>query len=158
MRGWFAAVLHEEMLKDSRIWCLTGDLGYGALDLIRDDFPDRFVNVGAAENLLVGAGVGLALKGKVPFLYSITPFLLYRPFEWLRNYLHHEKIPVRLVGSGVDDDYKLDGISHHCFEAKQVLSCVPNIACYWPEHKESIPEMVHSMIQFSEPSFIALRR
>ena len=77
IRGWFAAALHDEMEKNDKIWCLTGDLGYGMLDKIRDDFPKRFVNVGASEQLLLGAGVGLALSGQIPFCYSITTFLVY---------------------------------------------------------------------------------
>ena len=108
IRGWFAAALHDEMEKDDRIWLLTGDLGYGMLDQIRDDFPERYLNVGASEQLLIGAGVGLALSGKIPFCYSITTFLIYRAFEWHRNYLNHEKIPVMLIGSGYEDDYSHD--------------------------------------------------
>jgi transketolase len=77
IRGWFGRALYFEMQKDERIWCLTGDLGFGLLDQIRNDFPKRFVNVGASEQALVGAGVGLALSGKIPFCYSITTFLIY---------------------------------------------------------------------------------
>lgn len=158
IRGWFAAALHEEMSKDDRIWLLTGDLGYGMLDQIRDDYPDRFVNVGASEQLLVGAGVGLALSGKIPFCYSITTFLLYRPFEWIRNYINHERIPVRLIGSGWGDDYRHDGVTHQPLEGREVLALFPNIAKYFPATKEEVPEMVRSMIETSEPAFMCLRR
>lgn len=158
IRGWFAAALHDEMEKDERIWCLTGDLGYLMLDKIRDDFPDRFVNVGASEQLLIGAGVGLALSGKIPFCYSITTFLIYRPFEWLRNYLHHENIPVILVGSGWEKDYEHDGISHQPFEAGKVLDCLPNIQQLYPDYKEELPFMVNEMVANPKPSFLCLRR
>lgn len=158
IRGWFAAALHEEMSKDDRIWLLTGDLGFLMLDSIRDDFPDRFVNVGASEQLLIGAGVGLALSGKIPFCYSITTFLLYRPFEWIRNYVNHERIPVRLIGSGWADDYKHDGITHQPHEGRQVLSIFPNIAKYFPVTKEEVPMCVENMIKMNEPSFLCLRR
>ena len=158
IRGWFAAALHTEMEKDDRIWCLTGDLGYGMLDTIRDDFPDRFRNVGASEQLLIGAGVGLSLSGKIPFCYSITTFLIYRPFEWLRNYLHHENIPVMLIGSGWDKDYEHDGISHQPFEAGQVLDCLPNIQQLYPDYKEELPFMVREMVENPKPTFLCLRR
>ena len=146
------------MEKDDRIWCLTGDLGYGMLDDIRDDFPERFLNVGASEQLLVGAGVGLALSGKVPFCYSITTFLIYRSFEWLRNYLHHEQIPVMLVGSGYEDDYKHDGITHQPFEVREVLNCLPNVKQFYPQQKEVVPDLVKMLISAQKPSFLCLRR
>ena len=158
IRGWFAAALHTEMEKNDRIWCLTGDLGYGMLDQIRDDFPDRFRNVGASEQLLVGAGVGLALSGKIPFCYSITTFLIYRAFEWHRNYLNHEQIPVMLIGSGYGDDYKHDGISHQPWEVGQVLDCLPNITQLYPDYKEELPFMVREMVQKLQPTFLCLRR
>lgn len=158
IRGWFAAALHDEMEKDERVWCLTGDLGWGMLDKIRDDFPDRFRNVGASEQTLIGAGVGLALSGKIPFVYSITTFLIYRAFEWHRNFLHHENIPVLLVGSGLDDDYKHDGISHQPFEVREVLGTLPNIVQFYPKQKEVIPDLVKMMISANKPSFLCLRR
>lgn len=158
IRGWFAAELHDHMSKDDRIWCLTGDLGYAMLDKIRDDFPDRFINVGASEQLMIGSAVGLALSGKIPFVYSITTFLIYRPFEWIRNMLQHEGIPVRLVGSGLDDDYKHDGITHQPHEVEEVMELFPRILTYWPSIKEEIPEVVEHMIRNDQPSFLCLRR
>lgn len=158
IRGWFAAALHDEMEKNDKIWLLTADLGYGMLDQIRDDFPERFVNVGASEQLMIGAGVGLALSGKIPFCYSITTFLIYRPFEWLRNYLWYEDIPVFLIGSGMDNDYEHDGISHQPYEIKRVLNVLPNIEQYYPEEKESVPICLRTMIEQAKPAFMCLRR
>lgn len=160
IRGWFAAALHDEMKKDNRIWLLTGDLGYGMLDQIRDDFPDRFVNVGASEQVLIGAGVGLALSGKIPFCYSITTFLLFRPFEWVRNYLNHEQIPVRMIGSGLGKDYAHDGISHQPSrrEVGWYFDQFNNIDMYIPNDKESVPTELKTMIATNAPSFMCLRR
>lgn len=158
IRGWFAAALHEEMKTDDRIWVLTGDLGWGMLNDIRDDYPERFLNVGASEQVLLGAGVGLALEGKIPVCYSITTFLLYRAFEWVRNYLQHESIPVRLVGSGFADDYKHDGFTHQPWEVKRVMYLFNNIVTYFPEKKEEIPMIVKQMIYENHPCFLCLRR
>jgi transketolase len=157
-RGWFAHELHGEMAKNKDIWVITADLGYGMLDNIRDYFPDRFVNTGAAEQGAVGVATGLALKGKIPFVYSITPFTLYRPYEWIRNYVNHENIPVKLVGAGRDQDYKVDGFTHWAEEAKPVLDTLPNVVQYWPETKEDVPDMLSDMIANGKPSFISLRR
>lgn len=158
IRGWFAAALHDEMEKDERIWLLTADLGYGMLDQIRDDFPDRFVNVGASEQAMIGAGVGLALSGKIPFCYSITTFLLYRPFEWIRNYINHEQIPVMLIGSGFRDDYKHDGISHQPENLDLYFQQFENIIFHIPADKAMVPGIVERMVGYNQPSFMCLRR
>ena len=158
IRGWFAAALHNEMRDNENIWCLTGDLGWGMLDKIRDDFPDRFVNVGASEQALVGAGVGLALSGKIPFCYSITTFLIFRPYEWIRNYINHEQIPVYLIGSGYGDDYKHDGITHQPHDIHKVMEVFENVRQYYPTTKEEVPELLRSMIMRNKPAFMCLRR
>lgn len=158
IRGYFAYELHQQMSKDSSIWVVTGDLGYRMLDSIRRDYPDRFINAGAAEQAAVGMGVGLALMGKKPFVYSITPFLLYRPFETIRNYIHHEKIPVRLVGSGFFHDYAHDGYSHWATEQVGVMNLLRNIKAEYPETKEEIPELVDKMVKEDKPWYINLRR
>ena len=157
-RGYFAYELHAKMAENKDIWVVTGDLGYGMLDKIRDDYPERFVNVGAAEQAGIGISCGLALKGKVPVFYSITPFVLFRPYEWLRNYVNHEKIPVKLVGGGRDKEYNADGFTHWAEEAKPILDTLPNIQQYWPETKEETPEMLGKMLNNGKPSFISLTR
>lgn len=157
-RGYFAYALYKQMKKDKDIVLLCLDLGYGMFDARFRDFPNRCYNLGASEQAGVGVAVGMALSGKKVFIYSITNFLVFRPFEWLRNYLNHEKIPVKLVASGRDKDYAHDGISHWSEEAKQVLDCLPNIKQYWPETKEEIPAMVKKMVENNQPSFISLRR
>ena len=81
MRRLFADTLYEQMKTNDRIWLLTADLGYKLWDQIRDDFPDRYLNVGAAEQAMLDIACGLALEGKIPFCYSITTFLIYRPFD-----------------------------------------------------------------------------
>jgi len=158
MRGHFAGCLYNEMRTNSGIILVACDLGYKMFDRIRDDMPGQFLNAGAAEQAAVGIATGMALKDKVPFVYSITPFTVYRPYEWLRNYLHHEGIPVNLIGSGRDTDYYHDGFTHHAEEARAVLDTVPNIVQFWPETKEEIPEMLEEMIANKKPSFISLKR
>lgn len=157
-RGFFAHELHKQMRKNHKIWVITGDLGYGMLDRIRDDFPDRFINVGAAEQAMMGIAVGLALEGKIPFVYSITTFLLCRPFETIRNYVNGEAIPVRLVGSGRNKDYLRDGISHWPLDDKKIMKVFKEIKSCWPEAKEEIPDLVREMIRINVPWYVNLKR
>jgi transketolase len=158
MRGWFAYELYKQMVKDERIWLIVGDLGYKAFDYIRRDFPERFINCGAAEQAMTGIAVGIALNGKIPIVYSITTFLLYRPFETVRNYINYEKIPVKLIGGGRDKDYLHDGISHWAEEDRKVMKIFGNIKTLWPENKEEIPQIVDKMINDQNPWYLNLKR
>jgi len=158
MRGVFGFELYKQMAKNKDIWLVVGDLGYGLFDAHREDFPNRFINVGAAEQTMVGVGVGLAEMGKIPICYSITPFLLYRPFETIRNYVNREKIPVKLIGSGRDKDYLDDGFSHWAEEDKYIMNGFKNIWSRWPETKEEIPELVNEMLKIKKPFYINLQR
>lgn len=157
-RGYFAGCLYNEMINGPDIFLIVGDLGYGVFDKIRDNFPNRFYNVGASEQAAVGICVGLALENRKPFFYSITTFLLYRCFETIRNYISHEQIAVRMVGSGRDFDYQHDGFSHHSHDAKGILNKLPHIRKLWPVTKEQIPDFVERMVKEDRPWFISLRR
>lgn len=158
MRGWFGWELHYQMQKNKNVWVVAGDLGYGLFDKIRRDFPERFINCGAAEQAMTGIAVGLAESGKVPVVYSITPFLLYRPFETVRNYLHYEGVPVKLVGSGRNADYEHDGLSHWCMEDRRIMKVLSGIESVWPETKEEITGVVDRMINTPKPYYVNLRR
>lgn len=158
MRKLFFSELHAAMSKDERIWFVTADLGYGLADSIRADFPDRFINVGAAEQCAVGVGVGLALSGKIPFVYSITPFLLWRAAETIRLYVNHESIPVNLVGSGRGDDYKHDGFSHYAGDDWQLMQCLPNIVTRKNVNESEIPGVLREMLTTDKPYYLNLKR
>jgi transketolase len=158
LRRKFADSLHAQMKLNNKIWVITGDLGYKVWDETREEFPDRFINTGAAEQAMMGLAVGLALKGQIPFVYSITTFLLYRPFETIRNYIHNEKIPVRLIGSGRDRDYSHDGFSHWAEEDKQIMQLLNNIHSRWPETEVEVEKLVKEMISKDKPWYVNLKR
>ena len=138
MRKEFAKILHQEMSVNEDIVVLTGDLGYGLWDKIKIDYPDRFWNVGSSEQLMMGMASGMAMDGKIPFIYSITPFLLYRPFEFIRNYVDHEKLPVKLIGGGRDRDYGYLGFSHWAEEDEKVMATFSNIKLVRPSSTEQL--------------------
>ena len=158
MRKTFFAELHKRMGENRDIVALTGDLGYIGFDKIRNDFPDRFINCGASEQAMMGMAVGLALSGKIPVVYSITTFLLYRPFETIRNYINQEKIPVILIGSGRDKDYLHDGFSHWSEEDREVMRIFKNIQSYWPQTEEEIPQLLADALSSGKPFYINLKR
>ena len=152
------SLLLNEMINNEKIITLTADLGFGLLDQIRAAFPERFFNVGAAEQLLIGAGIGLAEQGKIPVCYSMSSFILYRPFEFLRNYVNAEKIPVKLIGSGRDYDYSHDGLSHWAHDDEIVLKALPNIKIYKPQSISELETVWKDFINSNEPSYLNLTR
>lgn len=158
MRGYFGFALYKAMAQDKNIWLVVGDLGYKLFDQHKEDFPNRFINTGASEQSMADISVGLAMSGKIPVVYSITPFLLYRPFETWRTYVNYEKIPVKLVGGGRNDDYKHDGFSHDATDVKGFLDKLPNIEQYWPEFEQQIEDTVKTFLYTKSPSFLSLRR
>jgi transketolase len=158
MRRECAKLLLAEMVDNEKIVVITADLGYGILDQIRNAFPDRFYNVGAAEQLMLGVAIGLANEGYTPVCYSMSSFVLYRPFEMLRNYLNHEGIPVKLLGSGRDKDYDHDGISHWAHDDEEVLASLPRIDVYKPTGLADLEKDFAGWISSSNPAYLNLVR
>jgi transketolase len=151
MRELFFKQLHELMSKNWNVYFVTGDLGFGLADKIKKDFPDRFINSGAAECAMTGLSIGLALEGKTVFCYSITPFLLFRPFEAIRNYLHHEGVPVILVGSGRGKDYEHDGHTHYAGDDYLIDP-------FFTIKKYTSYNSLQEIIDDKRPAYISLKR
>ena len=158
MRKECAALLLGSMKVDNKIQVVTADLGFGILDSVKTTFPDRFYNVGAAEQLMIGAAVGMAEQGLIPVCYSMSSFLLYRPFEFLRNYVNAENVPVKLIGSGRDKDYSHDGLSHWAHDDEQLLAVLPNIKIYKPQDIQELESVWTEFITSDQPAYLNLTR
>ncbi len=136
MRRAFATTLAELAERDPRVVLLTGDLGFMALEPFAERFPERFLNVGVAEQNMIGLATGLAEAGFVPFVYSIVPFATLRPFEFLRNGPVHHRLPVRVVGVGGGFEYGTAGPTHHGLEDVAVTRALPGLAVVAPADHE----------------------
>lgn len=132
MRGAFAKTLTELAAKDSRIYLLTGDLGYMALEPFAEKFPDRFINVGVAEQNMVGIATGLAEAGFIPVVYSIVTFASLRPYEFIRNGPILHQLPVRIAGVGGGVEYGHNGATHYGLEDIGVMRVQPGITVVAP--------------------------
>jgi transketolase len=132
MRLEFVKTLVELAREDERIILLTGDLGYLVLEPFKERFPERFFNVGVAEQNMVGLATGLAEDGFIPFVYSIATFASLRPFEFIRNGPVHHNLPVRIVGVGAGYDYGPAGPTHHALEDVGVLRTQPALTIIAP--------------------------
>jgi len=158
MRKLFFDELYLRMFFNPKIILITADMGYFFLDKIRDNIPTQFFNVGSSEQLMLGAAVGMAMEGYIPLVYSITPFVLYRPYELIRNYLNYESIPVKIIGGGRGKDYDNLGFSHWAEEDKKCLEPFDNIIKLWPKSDTDISVLVDFVITSKEPIYINLTR
>lgn len=158
MRKIFANLLFDEMKKNENIYLITGDLGYGLWDRIRDEYPCRFFNVGSSEMVMMGMAIGLAMEKKIPFVYSITPFAIYRPFEMIRNYIDYEKIPVHIVGGGRDRDYGYLGFSHWAEDDKKIMGQFKNIKTYHPDNTADVSPIFYDIVNENQPTYLNLRK
>ena len=132
MRKAFIDALSQLAAADERVILLTGDLGYMVMEPFRARFPDRFINVGVAEQNMIGVATGLAEAGFLPYTYSIATFASLRPFEFIRNgpVLHH--LPVRMVGMGMGFEYGHGGPSHYALEDIGALRTLPGLTIVIP--------------------------
>jgi len=121
MRAAFVETLAELAERDPRVVLLTGDLGFNMLEPLAERFPDRFVNVGVAEQNMVGVATGLAEAGMIPFVYSIATFATMRPYEFIRNGPVLHQLPVRIVGVGGGFEYGNNGATHYGLEDIGIL-------------------------------------
>ena len=156
MRNLFAKLINQQMSAHPEIIFLTSDLGYSFLNVVRDTFPERFINVGAAEQSLFDIAVGLSLSKKYPICYTITPFVL-RGFETLRTYVDHENIPMLIIGSGREKEYFNDGFSHWGIGVPEIIKTLPNIKIIEPT-KESLENDLNSSLCSKIPSIMTLNK
>lgn len=158
MRLTFSNLLLAEMNKCDSIVLLTADLGYGLWDAIKAKYPGRFYNMGSSEQLMIGAAAGMALSGLIPVCYSITPFLIFRPMEWIRVLINHDKIPVKLVGSGRDRDYGNLGFTHWADDVAAHMVQFRNIDSYTPKTTRDLEMEFQQFIHSGRPAYINLSK
>lgn len=132
MRTAFIEALSELAGEDERIWLLCGDLGYSVLERFAQKFPNRFVNVGVAEQNMLGVAAGLAMSGQVVFVYSIANFPVMRCLEQIRNDVcfHNLNVKIAAVGGGLA--YGPAGYTHHALEDFAVMRAMPGMAVVAP--------------------------
>ena len=128
MRNTFAETIFKESKKNNKIYVLVADISpAGKMLQFQNQFPDRFLNVGVAEQTMIGMCAGLAMVGMRPFAYTISTFALYRPFEMIRVDLCYQNLPVTVVGMGAGTVYSNLGGTHLTQEDISIARSVPNL-------------------------------
>lgn len=136
MRDAFLERTWRAMADDKKIFFLSADFGSPVLDKIRADHPDRFINVGVAEQSLINVTAGLALEGFKVFAYAIAPFITMRCYEQTRISLallsELRSMNVTLIGVGAGYSYVLSGPTHQCYEDLTLMRALPNFRVLSP--------------------------
>src|SRR3989338_6284201 len=133
MRDAFARTLYKIAKKNPKIFIVVADISPAAsMALFQKEFPDRFINIGVAEQSMIGVCAGLAMRGCTAFAYTIATFAVYRPFEQIRDDLCYQNIPVTVVGVGGGVAYSLLGGTHHAQEDIAVMGALPNMSIIAP--------------------------
>ena len=129
----------------------------GSMAKFSEEYPDRFINVGVAEQVMIGMCAGMALKGLQPFAYTIATFTLYRPFEMVRDDLCYQNLPVTVVGMGSGVVYSNLGSTHHSMEDVAIASALPNMQLICPcDPLEAIEATKYCASQKTGPVYLKL--
>jgi transketolase len=125
--------LYEAATANPDIYIVVADISpAGSMGKFSTQYPERFINVGVAEQSMIGICAGLALKGCQPFAYTIATFSLYRPFEMVRDDLCYQNLPVTVVGMGAGVIYSTLGGTHHTQEDIAIAGALPNMQIVAP--------------------------
>jgi transketolase len=156
MRRSFVNTLIELAERDPRVVLLTGDLGFMVFEPFIERFPDRFFNLGVAEQNMVGVATGLAEAGFVPFTYSIVTFATLRAYEFIRNGPAFHQLPVRIVGVGGGFEYGTAGPSHHGTEDVAVMRALPGMAIVAPADHAQAATAIRACWDMPGPLYLRL--
>ena len=154
MRRTFGKIITELANKDDKIYVLVGDIGYRVFDEFREKHSDRFINMGICEQSIISISAGMALEGLKPWVYTITPFLIERPFEQVKLDIDQQNVNVKLVGFA---DYPTLGPTHAELNAVQLMGLCKIIQSFYPRDGDETEAAILQAHQTAEPCFLSLK-
>jgi transketolase len=157
VRDQFARTLHEVAQTTPDVFIVVADISPAAsMAPFRAQFPDRFINVGVAEQSMIGLCAGLALRGCRPFAYTIATFSIYRPFEQVRDDICYHGLPVTIVGIGGGIAYSTLGGTHHAQEDIAVMSALPDMTVFAPCDPLETADVTRAAVARNGPVYLRL--
>lgn len=156
MRSTLAQILIETAATDEHFMVLSGDHGYALFDGLRAAHPDQFLNVGIAEQSMIGLAAGLAKTGYRPCVYGLAAFVPMRVLEQIKLDLCHTRLPVILLGDGAGLVYSTLGVSHQCGEDIACLRPLPGMSLYSPCDESELKACWQEARVTEHPSYIRL--
>jgi len=155
MREEFGKWIVETAEKDKEVILIVGDIGYKIFDLYRKIFPERFLNLGICEQSMISIASGMALEGLKPYVYTITPFLIERPFEQIKLDLDAQNVNVKLVGYA---DYPKQGPTHKTLDERGLMRLLKNFDNYFPSNSKEARKFLDESYKSKKPTFISLKK
>jgi transketolase len=144
------------MAIDKNIFFLTADMGINLVEKFESSYPNRYLNVGIAEQNLIGVASGLAKIGFTPYVYTISNFLVHRCLEQIRNDVVLHDLPVKLIGPSTGYDNGPLGPTHHMLEDWGVINCLQNIDIYTPFNKQTSKQILIEISNSKKPAYVRI--
>ena len=154
MRRTFGKIITELANKDDKIYVLVGDIGYRVFDEFREKHSERFINMGICEQSIISVSAGMALEGLKPWVYTITPFLIERPFEQVKLDIDQQNVNVNLVGFA---DYPTLGPTHAELNGEKLMKLFKNIKSFFPKNSDETESAIYQSYKNNGPNFISLK-
>ena len=156
MRTAFIEALISKARVNSQIFLIVGDLGFSVVEPFAQEFPERFVNAGIAEQNMAGLAAGLASEGYRPFIYSIANFPTLRCIEQIRNDICYHELPATVVSVGAGLAYGNLGYSHHAVQDIGCLRGLPSMEIYSPADPGETSLCLDSLLEGTSPAYLRL--
>lgn len=155
----FGKALVELGKENKDVIVLTADLaGATKTSLFEKEFPDRFINVGIAEQNLIGISAGLATTGKIPFASTFAMFAAGRAYDQIRNSVAYPKLNVKICGTHAGVTVGEDGATHQMLEDLSLMRSIPNMTVLCPSDDTQTKWAIKEMAKFDGPVYIRLAR
>lgn len=158
MRNTFIRKLEMLAEKDSAINLLVGDLGFSVIEKFQNDFPNRFHNIGVAEQNMIGIAAGMAHRGLRPYCYSIANFPVFRPAEFIRNLLDYHNLDVTIVAVGGGLAYGNLGYTHHAVQDFAFFGSLQNFTIMAPADPSQVSLILDFAQALDSPKYLRLNR
>tara|TARA_B100000212_G_scaffold335831_1_gene308351 strand:- start:109 stop:1032 length:924 start_codon:yes stop_codon:yes gene_type:complete len=156
MREEFIEELSNLAKQDRKVFLITADLGFGALDNFKENFPNQYLNVGVAEQNMTAIAAGLALEGFKVFTYSIGIFPTFRCLEQIRNDICYHNLDVTIVSTGAGFSYGQLGVSHFAIDDISVMRSLPGMSIISPSDGWQIKILLNQIYKNSSPKYIRI--
>jgi transketolase len=142
--------------RDKRYYLLVCDMGFGVMDSLKKEFPDRIINCGIMEQATVGIAAGMSASGLIPVVYSIVNFLAFRALEQIRNDVILQGLNVKFIATGVNNYFKFLGPSHCCGSDDKKIMELIKMKVYDPYAKQDVDFnlMIKEWITDIRPGYI----
>ena len=158
MRNTFVDEVLKIAREDPRVVFLMSECGFSVTEGFEEEFPDRFYNVGIAEQSLIGTAAGVALRGMRPVAYNMAMFLTMRAYEQIRVDIAYQNLPVILAGVGPGVGYGAAGTTHHAIEDIAIMRALPNMTIVFPAHETDVRAVTRQAFEQKRPIYIGLGR